>query len=332
MRKTKIVCTIGPKTESLEMMEKLVLAGMNVMRMNFSHGDHEEQMKRIVNIRKINKKLGTHVATLLDTKGPEIRLGLMDGKIQFRTGDLVTVTPDEVLGTHERFQIVCPELFNDVQVGTKILIDDGKMTITVVEMLEKDMVCRVENDGILSSKKGVNVPNVVLTMPFISEKDEADIRFAARNDLDFIAASFVRRAEDILAIRQILAEEGNFNIEIIAKIENQEGYDNLREILDVSDGVMVARGDLGVEVSFQLVPSYQKNIIKVANEMGKPVITATHMLESMIHNPRPTRAEAGDVANAVLDGSDAIMLSGETAAGDYPIEAVKTMASIAEQV
>lgn len=330
MRKTKIVCTIGPKSESLEMMEKLVLAGMNVMRMNFSHGDHEEQLKRVLNIRKINKKLGTHVATMLDTKGPEIRLGKMDGKIQFRTGDLVTVTPEEVMGTHERFQIVCPELFKDVEVGTKILIDDGKMTITVVEMLETDMICRVENDGILSSKKGVNVPNVVLTMPFISEKDEADIRFAARNDLDFIAASFVRRAEDILAIRQILAEEGNFNIEIIAKIENQEGYDNLRSILEVSDGVMVARGDLGVEVSFQLVPSYQKNIIKVANEMGKPVITATHMLESMIHNPRPTRAEAGDVANAVLDGSDAIMLSGETAAGDYPIEAVKTMASIAE--
>ncbi|MDD6468102.1 MAG: pyruvate kinase [Erysipelotrichaceae bacterium] len=330
MRKTKIVCTIGPKSESEEMLKKLVHAGMNVARLNFSHGDHQEHEKRIETIRKINEELGTNVAILLDTKGPEIRVGQMDGKVEFLTGDMVVVTPDEVLGNHERFQIQCPELFNDVTVGTKILVDDGKITLTVVEKQEKDIVCRVENSGIISTRKGVNVPNVILTMPFISEKDESDIRFAAQQDLDYIAASFVRRAEDIMDIRRILEEEGNDNIEIIAKIENQEGYDNLASILEVADGVMVARGDLGVEVSFQLVPIYQKKIIRMANEIGKPVITATHMLESMIKNPRPTRAEAGDVANAVLDGSDAVMLSGETAAGDYPEEAVKTMASIAE--
>ncbi|MCF0111348.1 MAG: pyruvate kinase [Erysipelotrichaceae bacterium] len=331
MRKTKIICTIGPTSESPEMLVKLYNAGMNVARLNFSHGNYEEHGARIKSIRNMNWELGAHVAIMLDTKGPEIRVGKMDGTVEFQTGDTVILTSEEVLGTHERFQLCCPELFHDVEVGTRILMDDGKMTFTVTEKMENgDLKTRVENSGELKTKKGVNVPGVVLTMPFISEKDDADIRFACRNRVDYIAASFVRRPEDVLAIREILKEEGNEDIEIIAKIENQEGYDNLQEILKVADAVMVARGDLGVEVSYGLVPIYQKNIIKIANAMGKPVITATHMLESMIHNPRPTRAEASDVANAVLDGSDAIMLSGETAAGEYPEQAVKTMSSIAE--
>ena len=331
MRKTKIVCTIGPASESMEMMEKLVNAGMNVIRLNFSHGDFEEHGNRIKNIRKVNEKLGTNVAILVDTKGPEIRVGIMEnGGVDFKTGDLVTITSEEVIGTHDRFQIVCPELFCDVEPNTKILVDDGKLTMTVVEKKGNDFVCRIENNGPIKTKKGVNVPNIKLSMPFISVKDEADIRFAAQHNADFLAASFVRRAEDINEIRKILAEEGNTTMEIISKIENQEGFDNLEEILEASDGVMVARGDLGVEVSFQLVPMYQKEMIRLANYMGKPVVTATHMLESMTGNPRPTRAEASDVANAVMDGSDAIMLSGETAAGQYPVESVQTMVKIAE--
>jgi len=331
MRKTKIVCTIGPVSESMEMMEELVKAGMNVIRLNFSHGDHKEHGDRIKTIRAINEKLGTNVGVLADTKGPEIRIGIMEnGGVEFKTGDLVTVTVDEVVGTKDKFQIVCPELFDDVDVNTKLLVDDGKITMTVVERVGNDLVCRIENSGIIKTKKGINVPNIALSMPFISEKDDADIRFAAKNDCDFLAASFVRRASDIDEIRKILAEEGNEHMEIIAKIENQEGFDNLEEILEASDGVMVARGDLGVEVSLQLVPMYQKEMISMANKMGKPVVTATHMLESMTGNPRPTRAEASDVANAVMDGSDAIMLSGESAAGLYPVESVTTMATIAE--
>ena len=331
MRKTKIICTIGPVSEPMEMMEKLVKAGMNVIRLNFSHGDHEEHGARIKTLRAINEKLGTNVAILVDTKGPEIRIGIMENDgVEFKTGDIVTVTVDKVLGTKDKFQIVCPELFADANVDTKLLVDDGKITMTVIKKDGNDLVCRIENSGIIKTKKGINVPNVALSMPFISEKDDADIRFAARNDCDFLAASFVRRASDIHEIRKILAEEGNDNIEIIAKIENQEGFDNLEEIIEASDGVMVARGDLGVEVSLQLVPMYQKEMIRMANKMGKPVVTATHMLESMTGNPRPTRAEASDVANAVMDGSDAIMLSGESAAGLYPVESVTTMATIAE--
>ena len=331
MRKTKIICTIGPASDSPEMLEKLIKAGMNVARLNFSHGTHQEHLERIRKIRALNSKLNTQVAIVVDTKGPEIRIGEMGDGIQFKTGDIVKVTPKEVVGSHECFQISCPELFDDVKEGTKILMDDGKMTMEVVaKEADGDLKCKILNSGLLKTRKSANVPNVKLSMPFISAKDEADIRFAARNDADFISASFVRRADDVLAIKKILAEENNDNIEIIAKIENQEGYDNLEEILNVADGVMVARGDLGVEVSFSLVPIYQKKIIKLCNYVGKPVVTATHMLESMTANPRPTRAEASDVANAVLDGSDAIMLSGETASGQYPEEAVKTMAKIAE--
>ena len=330
IRKTKIICTLGPASETREMIVKLAEAGMNIVRLNFSHGDHDTHGARIKLINDINTVSGFNLGIMLDTKGPEIRCGEMEnGVLTFKKGDLVKVVREPVLGNKERFHVDCPEMYADVKPGNYLLIDDGKMRLTVLEVNDGVLSCRIENSGIIKTKKGVNVPNVTLSMPFISAKDESDLRFGCKMDVDFIAASFVRRAQDVLAIRKILLDEGKSKIQIIAKIENQEGYDNLDSILEVADGVMVARGDLGVEVSTQLVPIYQKKIIKKANEKGKPVITATHMLESMMSNPRPTRAEASDVANAVLDGSDAIMLSGETAAGEYPLEAVKTMDIIA---
>ena len=330
-RKTKIICTIGPASESKEMMTKLVENGMNIIRLNFSHGDYEEHGNRIKNIREVVKETGKNVAILLDTKGPEVRLGdFENGSETYETGEIITIVREKMLGTHEKFHIQCPEVFNDVEVNGTILIDDGKCRLTILEKREGELKCRIENPHTLKSRKGCNLPGVRLSMPFISAKDDADIRFGCKMGVDYIAASFTRRKEDVLAIRKILREEGKPDIQIIPKIENQEGFDNLREILDVADGVMVARGDLGVDVSLELVPIYQKQIIKTANEMGKPVVTATHMLESMQGNPRPTRAEASDVANAVLDGTDAIMLSGESAAGAYPIEAVQTMDRIAK--
>ncbi len=316
-RKTKIVCTIGPATESEEMLIKMAQTGMDVCRLNFSHETHEEHLVRINRIRKVAKETGLKFSILLDTKGPEIRTGVFkNGQETYAKGDIVTLCKEEIEGTKERFQIQCPEVFDDVEEGGTILIDDGKVRLTILEKHPDELVCRVEN------------PGVKLSMPFISKKDESDIRFACRQNLDFIAASFTRRKQDILDIRKILQEEGNDRIQIIAKIENQEGYDNLDDILNVADGIMVARGDLGVDVSVELVPIYQKMMIKRANEYGKPVITATHMLESMQNNPRSTRAEASDVANAVLDGTDAIMLSGESAIGSYPLEAVNTMVRI----
>ncbi len=330
IRKTKIVCTLGPASESPEMIQKLAEAGMNVVRLNFSHGNHEEQGARMDTVREVSDISGYNIGILLDTKGPEIRCGVMqNGAVDFVKGDIVNVVSEEVEGNHDRVQVIVPELFDDVEVNDYLLIDDGKIRLTILDVKKGVLKCRVENSGVIKSRKGVNVPNVKLSMPFISEKDEKDIRFGCQKDVDYIAASFVRRAKDVLDIRKILVSEGKTKIQIIAKIENQEGYDNLDAILEVADGVMVARGDLGVEVSTALVPIYQKSIIKRANELGKPVITATHMLESMMANPRPTRAEANDVANAVLDGSDAIMLSGETAAGEYPLEAVQTMNTIA---
>ncbi len=333
MRRTKIVCTIGPASSSEEMMTALAKAGMNVARLNFSHGDHAGHLANIKKIRNINEKNGWHIGIMLDTKGPEIRVGKMENDaVQFATGDKVTVTKEDITGTSARFHIDCNELYKDISVNDRILINDGKLTLKVLKTNGKDeFECEVANSGPIATRKGVNVPNVKLSMPFISQKDDDDLRFGAANNIDFVAASFVRRADDVLAIRKILTEEGHPEIEIIAKIENQEGYDNLVSILQVAEGVMVARGDLGVEVSFKLVPIYQKNIIKTANKMGKPVITATHMLESMVSNPRPTRAEASDVANAVFDGTDCVMLSAESAAGQYPVEAVQTMASIAEE-
>lgn len=329
-KKTKIICTIGPASESKEMMTKLVKNGMNIIRLNFSHGDFVEHGNRITNIREVVKETGKSIAILLDTKGPEVRLGdFENGSESFEKGEIVTLVRENIKGTHERFHVQCPEVFEDLQIDGTILVDDGKCRLTVIDKKEGELICRIENPHVIKSKKGCNLPNVKLSMPFISPKDDADIRFGCQNGVDYIAASFTRRKEDVLAIRAILKDEGREDIQIIPKIENQEGFDNLQEILEVSDGVMVARGDLGVDVSLELVPIYQKKIIKTANALGKPVVTATHMLESMQGNPRPTRAEASDVANAILDGTDAIMLSGESAAGDYPVEAVQTMVKIA---
>ena len=332
-RKTKIVCTIGPATDSPIMIEKLIEAGMNVARLNFSHGTKEEHRNRIRMIREVAKRMNRFVGIMVDTKGPEIRTGeFQNGSAVFKRGDEVKIQKEAILGDNQGFHISTPQLFEDIRVGDYLLIDDGKMRLNVMECHPETIVCQVHNSGIIKSRKGVNVPNVKLSMPFISKKDDEDLRFAASEGVDLIAASFVRRADDILAIRKILEEVNQPTIEVVAKIENQEGMDNLETILEVADGIMVARGDLGVEVSTALVPIYQKKMIAKANEMGKPVITATHMLESMMSNPRPTRAEASDVANAILDGSDAIMLSGETAAGEYPIESVQTMDTIAKAI
>jgi pyruvate kinase len=332
-KKTKVVCTIGPSSENKEMIAKLVNEGMNIARLNFSHGDYEEQGNRIKMLREVSKDLKKPIGILLDTKGPEVRLGVFEnGGVQFEKGDEVTIVNDpDLIGTREKFAITVPEVFNDVKPGDFILMDDGKMRVDITAVEPgKQMTGIVANPHFLKSKKGCNLPGIILSMPFISEKDDSDIRYGARNDVDYIALSFVRRKEDVLAVRDILISEGKDNIQIIAKIENQEGFDNLPEILEVADGIMVARGDLGVNVSLEYVPIYQKQMIKMANAAGKPVITATHMLESMASNPRPTRAEASDVANAIMDGTDAVMTSAETAAGSYPAEAVHTFTKIAK--
>lgn len=332
MKKTKIVCTIGPASESVDMLENLINAGMNVCRLNFSHGDYEEHGARIKNIREAVKITGKRVAILLDTKGPEIRTNDMEnGAITMKIGDSVRISMTEVLGTNEKFSITYPELINDVNVGSHILLDDGliDLEVTDIDRDANEIVTVVKNEGVLKNKKGVNVPGVSVNLPGITEKDANDIRFGIGQGIDFIAASFVRRASDVLEITKILEEENATHIQIIPKIENQEGIDNIDEILKVSDGLMVARGDMGVEIPTEDVPVVQKALIKKCNALGKPVITATQMLDSMQRNPRPTRAEANDVANAIYDGTDAVMLSGETAAGDYPLEAVQTMARIA---
>ena len=334
-KNTKMICTIGPKSESKEMLSKLVDAGMNCVRCNFSHGDHAEQKARMDLIREINKEKGTHVAVLLDTKGPEIRTHLFEnGGVDLVAGQTVRVAMNEVLGTAEKFSITYPGLINDVKVGGTILVDDGYVELTVNELdqANQEIVCTVKNSAFVKDRRGINVPGAKLNMPFISEKDRADMIFGCEMQVDYIAASFVRRAEDVLAIREIFAEQGNTHTQIIAKIENQEGVDNMDSILEVVDGIMVARGDLGVEVPAEEVPLIQKEIIAKCNAAGKIVVTATQMLESMQNNPRPTRAEVSDVANAVLDGTDAIMLSGESAAGKYPLEAVETMARIARRI
>ncbi|MDT2067838.1 pyruvate kinase [Enterococcus faecalis] len=332
MKKTKIVCTIGPASESVDMLVNLINAGMNVCRLNFSHGDYEEHGARIKNIREAVKITGKRVAILLDTKGPEIRTNDMEnGAITMKIGDSVRISMTEVLGTNEKFSITYPELINDVNVGSHILLDDGliDLEVTDIDRDANEIVTVVKNEGVLKNKKGVNVPGVSVNLPGITEKDANDIRFGIGQGIDFIAASFVRRASDVLEITKILEEENATHIQIIPKIENQEGIDNIDEILKVSDGLMVARGDMGVEIPTEDVPVVQKALIKKCNALGKPVITATQMLDSMQRNPRPTRAEANDVANAIYDGTDAVMLSAETAAGDYPLEAVQTMARIA---
>ncbi|MES3703899.1 pyruvate kinase [Staphylococcus arlettae] len=332
MRKTKIVCTIGPASESEEMLEKLMKAGMNVARLNFSHGDHAEHQARIDSIRRVSKRLGKTVAILLDTKGPEIRThNMKNGGIELEKGTEVIVSMTEVEGTPEKFSVTYDNLINDVDEGSYILLDDGLIELQVKQINkdQNEVVCDVLNTGELKNKKGVNLPGVKVNLPGITDKDAEDIVFGIQQEVDFIAASFVRRPSDVLDIRKLLEDNNNETISIIPKIENQEGIDNIEAILEVSDGLMVARGDMGVEIPPESVPMVQKDLIRKCNKLGKPVITATQMLDSMQRNPRATRAEASDVANAIYDGTDAVMLSGETAAGSYPEEAVKTMRNIA---
>lgn len=331
MRKTKIICTLGPASESEDKLRELMKAGMNVARFNFSHGTHEEQKKKLAKVLKVSNELGYNISTLLDTKGPEIRLRDFEGgKVELKSGQTFTLTTDEIMGTAEKATITYKNLKNDVEVGNAILIDDGLIEMHVEEITDTDIVCRVVNGGFVSNHKGVNVPGAILSMPYVSEVDKQDILFGIEMGFDFLAASFARTKEDILEVRKILDEHGS-TMKIIAKIENMQGIQNLEEILSVSDGIMVARGDMGVEIPMEDVPVLQKKMIKKAVSQGKHVITATQMLESMIKNPRPTRAEATDIANAIYDGTTAIMLSGESAAGLYPVEAVKTMAKIAER-
>ena len=330
MRKTKIICTIGPASESEEMLRALIGAGMNVARFNFSHGTHEEHREKFKRLVRIRKEMGKPVATLMDTKGPEIRLKDFEGgKVMLEKGKGFTLTTEDVMGTAERASITYKDLVKDVKAGGSILIDDGLIELRIDNVTDTDIHCTVINGGPVSNHKGVNVPDTDLSMPFISEQDRADIEFGAKLGYEYIAASFTRTADDIREIRSILDQFGS-RMKIIAKIESTQGVNNIDEILDVADGVMVARGDLGVEVPMEEVPVYQKHIIHLAEVRGKIVVTATQMLDSMMHNPRPTRAEATDVANAIYDGTTAIMLSGETASGAYPLEAVRTMSRIAE--
>ena len=330
IRKTKIVCTMGPNLFEKGLIPDLMKAGMNVARFNFSHGDHASHKINHDYVCRVRDELGLPVATLLDTKGPEVRVkSFKEGKVQLQPGQLFTLTTDECEGDETRVSLTYKNLHQDVKPGNAILIDDGLIGMVVEKVEGNDIVCRVNNAGTVSNNKGVNIPNVHLSLPFISEKDRADIIFAAQEGFDFIAASFTRSADDILQMRQILKENGGAGVNIIAKIENMEGVENIDEILRVVDGVMVARGDLGVEIPLESVPAIQKELIQRCLAAGKPVITATQMLDSMMKNPRPTRAEATDVANAIYDGTSAIMLSGETAVGAYPVEAVETMVKIA---
>ena len=332
MKKTKIVCTMGPNTNDLELMRKLVQEGMDIARFNFSHGDHEEQKARMDALKKIREEEGKHIAILLDTKGPEIRTGLLkDGqKVELVEGETFILTTEEIEGDNKRVSITYEGLVEDAEIGGKILIDDGLIELKVLEKKDKDIICEIINGGELGQRKGVNVPNVQINLPAITEKDKEDIRFGVQQDVDFIAASFVRNAACIREIKALLKECGAPYTPVIAKIENAEGIDNLDEILAVADGIMVARGDLGVEIPAEEVPYIQKMMINKCKECYKPVITATQMLDSMMRNPRPTRAEVTDVANAVYDGTDAVMLSGETAQGKYPLEALRMMVQICE--
>ncbi|MDD6811907.1 MAG: pyruvate kinase [Lachnospiraceae bacterium] len=332
MRKTKIVCTLGPSTDNEKVLKQLLLEGMNVARCNFSHGSYEEHKKRMDMVKKLRKEVQKPVAILLDTKGPEVRVKqFKQGKVTLKEGQLFTLTSEEVEGTEEKVSVTYNRLYEDLEVGMKVLIDDGLIEMRVEKVEQTNIVCRVINGGVVSNNKGINVPDVNLSMPYLSEKDREDILFGIKQDVDFIAASFVQCKDDILQLRKLLDKNGGEAINIIAKIENVQGVENIDEIIEASDGIMIARGDMGVEIPYEEVPVIQKMIIKKVYEAGKQVITATQMLESMIKNPRPTRAEATDIANAVYDGTSAIMLSGETAAGAYPVEAVKTMVRIAER-
>ena len=334
IKMTKVVCTIGPKTESVEMLTKLVESGMNVMRLNFSHGDFEEHGTRIKRIREVMEKTGKNIGILLDTKGPEIRTGKLEGgkDILLEAGNKITITTDySHVGNKDKISVSYPGIVNDLKPGNTVLLDDGLIGLEVLEIKGNEILCEIKNTGELGETKGVNLPGVSVGLPALAEKDIADLKFGCEQGVDFVAASFIRKASDVAEVRKVLDENGGANIKIIPKIENQEGVDNFDEILELSDGIMVARGDLGVEIPAEEVPFVQKMMIRKCNAAGKPVITATQMLDSMIRNPRPTRAEAGDVANAILDGTDAVMLSGESAKGKYPVEAVQMMASISKR-
>ncbi|MBR0351126.1 MAG: pyruvate kinase [Clostridia bacterium] len=336
LRKTKIVGTIGPASESEEMLEKLMNAGLNVTRINFSHGGYEENGQKIENIKNVRKKLNRPVALLLDTKGPEIRTGMLitgkNEKMTIEEGQEFTFVNDEITGDNTKVSISYKELYKDVSVGGKLLVDDGALEFEITEIKDKDIVCKALNTGRLGSRKTVNVPGVKVDLPALTQKDIDDITEGIKRGFDYIAASFVRKASDVQALRKLLNENGGERVKIISKIENQEGIDNFEEILELSDGIMVARGDMGVEIPMEQVPIVQKRFIKRCNQVGKPVITATQMLESMTTNPRPTRAEVSDVANAVYDKTGAIMLSGECAMGNYPVECVNVMSRISKAI
>lgn len=331
MRKTKIICTLGPAVDDDIMITKLIQAGMDCARLNFSHGTHEEQKARIDRVRRICHEIDMPVAILLDTKGPEIRVQTFEnGSVILEKGQTFTLdTNRDVPGDNTRVSLTYDKLSKYVSEGTTILIDDGKIGLKVMKTSGDKVICKVTNGGKLSNRKSINLPNQEIPMPYISETDKADILFGISQNVDYIAASFVRTPDDVKKLRKLLNDNGGSHIQIISKIENGQGVNNLEEIIDLSDGIMVARGDLGVEIAFEKIPSLQKRMIDLCNHKGKIVVTATQMLESMTQNPRPTRAEVSDVANAIYDGTTVIMLSGETAAGSYPIEAVKTMAKIA---
>ena len=324
MRRTKIVCTLGPSTDKGDILETMVREGMDVARFNFSHGTHPEQKERLDKLKEIRGRFGRHVAALLDTKGPEIRIRTFaEGKVELEEDQTFTLTPEDIEGTKERVSVTYEDLYRDVKPGDSVLIDDGLIGLEVVSVEGKDVHCVVKNGGTVSNRKGINLPGNDVSMPFISEKDREDILFGIREGFDFIAASFTRTAEDVEEIRTLLRENGGEDISIIAKIENQQGVNNIDSIIQAADGIMIARGDMGVEIPLEEVPVIQKKLIAKVYHAGKQVITATQMLDSMMKNPRPTRAETTDVANAIYQGTSAIMLSGETAAGKYPIEALK---------
>ena len=332
MRKTKIICTMGPSVDSDDKIRALIQAGMDAARFNFSHGSHDEHKTRIDRVKRISKELNTNIALILDTKGPEIRIkDFKEGYATLEEGQTFTLykNPD-ILGDNTGVAITYPYLSEDVRIGTNILIDDGLVSLTVSKIKDGNIICTVKNSGRISNKKSINIPGVDVDQNYISDKDRQDIIFGIEMDIDYIAASFVRNAEDVRKLRKLLAANGGERVKIIAKIENHSGVDNLEEILDVADGVMVARGDMGVEIPFHMLPAIQKKIIQSCYSRGKLVVTATQMLDSMTEHPRPTRAEVTDVANAIYDGTTAIMLSGETAAGKYPVQAVRTMAEIAD--
>ncbi|MEG1834963.1 MAG: pyruvate kinase [Oscillospiraceae bacterium] len=332
MRKTKIICTLGPATEDENVLRRLMLGGMNAARFNFSHCTHEDAEKKLAVVKRLREELDLPIATILDTKGPEIRVKNLAEEIDLKCGNRITLTTREVEGNENIISVTYKNLPRDLKEGSRVLIDDGLIEMVVEKINDTDIICNIINGGIVKNKKGINVPGTKLSMPFISEADRADIIFGIEcGDFDFIAASFTRTADDILEIRQILEEYGCHTINIIAKIENMEGVKNIDEILRVVDGIMVARGDMGVEIPLEDVPVLQKKLIKKAYLAGRQVVTATQMLDSMMKNPRPTRAEATDVANAIYDGTSCIMLSGETAAGKYPVESLETMVRIAEK-